>query len=115
MGGNKIVPKNLIFTPVSVKYWFYGDGCSWYRPHKDNPNAYVFISFATCSFTFEECQSLCDQFGALGMYFHTSRAAGRSDQWLVEAHAKDTVCKFYNYIGECDVPCFHYKWKQPIN
>lgn len=114
-GDKKIVPKDLVFTPVNVRYWFYGDGCSNYRSYKDNPHAYVSVSFATCSFTLEECNSLCDQFIALGMYFHTSRAAGRTDQWVVEAQSQDAVLKFYKYIGECNVPCFQYKWKEAKN
>ncbi len=58
--GIKIVPSDLVLTPISVKYWFWGDGSTSYIKYKNNKNAYVNLHFYTNGFLYQNGQQIVD-------------------------------------------------------
>lgn len=108
--GIKIVPPKLELSPITVKYWFYGDGSSSFIAYKDILDAYVRVSFCTNSFTFKDCELLTSKLLDIGLEFHIYENYGKP---MLVATKSKTIIDFFNYIGECTVPCFEYKWKLP--
>lgn len=109
-GGKKIVPTDIVLTPTVVKYWFYGDGSTSYIAYGDTPDAYVKMMLYTNGFTFDDCRMLASQLAALGLPL--SVCSNRSNPILTTTKVS-TIHAFFDYIGECDVDGFAYKWKRP--
>jgi hypothetical protein len=107
----KIIPEDLILTPISVKHWFYGDGTSTYIKYKEIDKAYVVLSFCTNGFTVEDCNLLIEKlFQAIKIKFKIKFSRGKP---ILICRDIDSINTFFNYIGECDFPCYMYKWKKP--
>lgn len=108
--GRKIVPKNLQLTPITVKYWFYGDGGTSFIRYKSDEHAYVRIFLCTNGFTVDDCELLVEKLLLLGLKFtiYLSR-----NQPVLVALKSSIVHNFFDYIGKCTVHCFNYKWKIP--
>jgi len=109
--GVKIIPKDLVLTPVSVKYWLYGDGTTHYKKHKNVKDAYVNLCFCTHCFSVPDCELLIAKLEeSIGLRFHIENNHDKPTLVICEM---DSINKFFDYIGECDVPCYQYKWKRP--
>jgi hypothetical protein len=107
----KIIPKDLILTPLSVKYWFYGDGSTVQDNRKTN---LVCLQLATNGFTWEDVEFLIERFkidcDLTG--FHISRATAGTPRIIT--YKTSLINKFFDYIEECTIDDFKYKWKRPF-
>ena len=113
----KIIPQDLKISPILLKYWFYGDGCS--RRNRKYPKN-IEIRLATNNFTHLECIYLQELLKKEGMPFNISRwkpkietLKNKDRGYLLYISRQGLVMQFFEYIGQCDVSCFLYKWKLP--
>jgi hypothetical protein len=98
--GKKIIPKDLSLTSDIVKHWYLQDG------HLDVMNRRV--QLCTNGFTFEDCEflaSLLSDFNPTILHQNPNS----SINWMIYLSASK-VNSFLNYIGDCPVDCFKYKW-----
>lgn len=102
--GKKIVPKDLILTPIMARHWFLGDGGLYGqaggRPH---------IEFATCYFDKASIDYLLKEFRGKGFkvnHWPSSNKIGMSVK---------SVKDFLEYIGPCPIDCYSYKWDYQDN
>jgi len=98
--GFKIVPKDLELTSTKVLYWFIGDGST---------NGREGISLHSQGFTKEENIILQDkllEYVGIRSSLH-SKVSGSGYTIYIPKKYKNI---FYDYIGECPVKCYKYKW-----
>lgn len=93
----KIVPLDLELTPLTCLMWHLGDGCV-------NNRGVAGVDLSTQGFEILEIDMLRGLLGKLG--FKTTRHKDKSIHIWAES-AKD----FLNYIGDCPVKCYEYRWK----
>jgi hypothetical protein len=96
--GKKIIPSDLELTPVTLRQLYIGDG-SLEKPPKRNPK----IRLATCCFTDNETDFLINLFKDIGII------ATKDNRNYLRISTK-SVKQFLDYIGECPVSCYKYKW-----
>jgi len=96
--GKKIVPRGLFLSSTVCRQWYIGDGCLAHCSR----NAY--INLATCSFSKYDVEWLCIQLGEVG--FLAVRQPSNNTIRISRWSTKD----FLNYIGDCPVKCYEYKW-----
>ena len=96
----KIIPIDYRIDPISVLYWFLGDGCC-----SVHLNKYPRLSLATDSFTTDENLQLIDQFKFVGIKFNLST------QNKLYLSSKKEAINFFNYVPSSPVDCFNYKWR----
>ena len=103
----KIIPDDLILSPISVKYWFYGDGStSWYDDYN-----YALLSFSTYCFTYAECELLSDKLQEqAGVTIRPRNTAKGPVLWTYRMRDVNAIL---DYMGEPDLACYKYKWKRP--
>jgi hypothetical protein len=107
--GKKIIPKDLVLSPSVVKYWFYGDGCtSWTK----NRFTAVQLTLCTDSFTYEECLFLQNLFRDIDIEVRIFNL--RTNQYRLSIQNVKNINNFFDYIGECNIKSFQYKWKRPM-
>jgi len=107
----KVIPVDLKLTPISIKYWFYGDGTTTYRKYKNVDDAYVSLAFCTNGFTVPDCELLIQKLlTASGVRFGINYNKG---QPVLVCRDIDSVNRFFDFIGDCGVACYQYKWKRP--
>jgi len=97
--GKKIVPKDIELTPLTCRQWFIGDGSLLHR-EKRRPH----IVLSTCGFLISDVEWLIKQLDNLG--FKVTRRPSKNIIYLSSYSTKE----FLNYIGECLVKCYQYKW-----
>jgi len=97
--GIKDVPRNIELTPLTCRQWYIGDGCLV------NNGRQLFITLATNSFPISTVEWLVIQFTGMGI--RTTRQPS-SNQMYISAYS---VRDFLDYIGECPVECYKYKWE----
>lgn len=102
--GEKIVPEDLVLSPLLCKYWFYSDGYSSYV----NKNCVV-VGLCTNCFTKKECSSLQKKLCKIGLDFNIAK---KVNGYILQARKKDSVNGFFKYIGNSELECFRYKWKE---
>jgi hypothetical protein len=93
--GKKRIPSDLELTPIILRQWYIGDG----NLHKSRRN----ISLATNCFTENELDFLINLFKNLDII------ATKMSQNCLYISTK-SVKQFLDYIGECPVSCYEYKW-----
>lgn len=94
----KVVPEDVSLTPLTILHWYIGDG--WL----DTDKGYLRqIGLATHSFSPLEREVLCSKLIELGL-----KAANRPDGRI--NICKSSVFDFLEYIGECPVECYKYKF-----
>ncbi len=94
----KILPKDIIVTPLSLLHWYIGDGTL------DTDQGYLRqIAISAHSFTYEERDHLVEKLNDIGI-----SASNRKNGLICVK--KKSVPYFLNYIGECPVSCYKYKW-----
>jgi len=96
--GKKIIPKDLKLTPLTCRQWYIGDGCLYNRKNR-NPS----ILLAACCFSDKDIFYLINQLNKFGII---STKQSRNIIHISACSVKD----FLNYIGECPVKCYQYKW-----
>lgn len=93
---NKIVPSDFKITPISLLYWYCGDG----NLHKRNK----YVRLHTNSFCKIDVKRLSKQFKEKKMHVTISKK-NEICIW------KEFTNTFFDYIGwECPFTCFEYKW-----
>ena len=98
--GKKIVPKDIVLTPLVCRQWYIGDGSLIKRKtRKDKP----YIVLCTCGFSVEDVNQLIKKINNLRI--EAKRYSGNT------IHISTYfVKKFLNYIGQPKVKCYQYKW-----
>ncbi|MBA7579118.1 hypothetical protein ES695_09260 [Candidatus Atribacteria bacterium 1244-E10-H5-B2] len=97
--GKKIIPKDIKLTPLTCRQWYIGDGCLINGKNR-NPH----ISLATCGFIISDVEYLIKQLNELG--FKATRWKASNNIGITTNSTKD----FLEYIGDCSVSCYQYKW-----
>ena len=64
--GPKEVPEDLMLTPISLAYWFMGDGSSC-RPKTENHKDTTIVKFATHAFSLHSIDLLVDKLRSIGL------------------------------------------------
>jgi hypothetical protein len=101
----KQIPKNLLITPLMLKHWFYGDGYSTYVGRNG-----IQIGLCTNCFTYTDCKFLQYKLKEItNINFHINQYP--INHYILRISSKTMIEKFFQYIGECDMICFKYKWK----
>jgi hypothetical protein len=98
--GKKVVPGGLRLTPVVCRQWYIGDGSlitkRFYKPY---------IVLYTCGFPISDVEWLIKQLWEIGI-LATRRPSDNSI-----GIATCSTLDFLNYIGQCPVECYQYKWR----
>lgn len=102
--GKKIVPKDLILTPIMARQWYIGDG-SLNPIEKGRPN----IVFSTCDFDKASIDHLLEELSGKG--FKVSYRPSDNKIGMSVKSVKD----FLDYIGPCPIDCYSYKWDYQDN
>ena len=97
--GKKIVPKDLKLTPLTLRQEYIGDGCL-HKPKDGNPCIILF----TNGFSISDVEWLVEKLNKLNF-----KATRQSSNNSIHISTKSTP-DFFNYIGECPVKCYKYKW-----
>ncbi len=97
----KIIPKDLILTPLVCLIWYIGDGGILNGKYSQN------IKLSTHSFSFEDLTNIIlpqmEQ-------FESSLVNVEKDSYYVYIPRRKIV-QFLNYIGNCPFSDYEYKWK----
>lgn len=99
----KIVPRDIVLTSLVCRQWYIGDG-SLMSSNKTNGR----MLLCTCGFTAYDVNWLVKQLRKLGYW--ANRRKGNNTVSIKSRGARKTVRDFLNYIGECPVECYKYKW-----
>ncbi len=113
----KIVPQDLVLTPVTLLHWFLDDGTSSWRNRKypkgwKQRKEQVVLRLCSESFTKEDNQFLRDQMKTLFDISCSVTVAAAGTGWRVTVR-QSAVPAFFEVIGPCPVPSLAYKWKIP--
>jgi hypothetical protein len=109
-GEAKHVPEDFVLTPLTARVWFYGDGSSSIYSTGENDTSRVTVRFCTQSFTWDDCERLCELWKAKDVPFHVIKDR---DKPMLVINKADYVDRFFTYIGEPEIESFRYKWKSP--
>ena len=104
--GKKIVPHDLILTPLMVRQWYIGDGCLDTKRGKRSS-----IRLSTCSFSVQDVLYLAHSLRELGF-----NARRRSSHNIIYISPR-SVARFLNWIGPCPPEIesiYGYKWGNSI-
>lgn len=102
--GKKVVPQDIVLTPLTVRMWFIEDGCAIHHNYVKN------IELATNGFT-EECVHFL--VAKLNDTLQTERIY-RTKANTIKLSERHVIKSFYEYIGNCPTEiegAFGYKWK----
>lgn len=92
----KIIPSDIIFTPVIVRQWYIGDGSLVKRiGKKENP----IVKISTNCFSLDEISMLVDRFSKLDIKCRIRSGGVKKGHTLVIPYRY--LNKFFDYIGEC--------------
>lgn len=98
--GKKIIPRDLILTPLICRQWYIGDGTLKYLI-RERPS----IRLCTNGFMIDDVSWLVRQLNNLG--FKSTRQPADNIIHISVHSTKD----FLNYMGECPVKCYQYKFE----
>lgn len=98
--GKKIVPKDIVLTPLTVRQWFIGDGSL----KKPKGNRQPKVELGTYNFSIPDVNWLINQLVNLG--FKATRKFYNNYIYISTYSTK----AFLNYIGKCPVECYQYKF-----
>lgn len=97
--GKKIVPEDVVLTPLSLAYWFCGDGSY------DKSGSLVFY---TNSFRKENVERLARELTLLGVEARCVPAQ-RSNEYTVSVTKKEAACRFKEIVEPHMPECCMYK------
>jgi len=97
--GKKIVPRDIVLTPLVCRQWYIGDGC---LTHPKNARPSIILS--TDCFLQKDVNWLIKQLINLG--FKATRQKSNNRLRISSYSTK----YFIDYIGRCPVECYKYKW-----
>lgn len=93
------MPRDLKLTPLVCRQWYIGDGCLK-KPRRGGP----YITLATDAFPVLSVKWLVGQL--VNLRFRATRWKSENEISISAYSTKD----FLDYIGECPVECYQYKW-----
>ena len=99
----KIVPRDLVLTPITARQWYIGDGSLLKPKNKSWRSAIVLW---TCAFSRDDIEFLRDQLAELG-FKTTYMKRERDNSIRIGAGSADS---FLKWIGPCPIDCYAYKW-----
>jgi len=102
--GEKIVPQDLVLTPIMTRQWFIGDGCL-----ENNKKGRPSIGFSTCDFDKASIGRLLARLGDKGFKVNHRPASNKIGMSVY------SVKDFLEYIGPCPIDCYSYKWDYQDN
>ncbi len=98
----KILPKDIILTPLVLLHWYIGDGgfdsCKGYLRQ---------ISIAAHNFSYEDREILCDKLRELNLKVRNTKRGNINI-------TKKSIPLFLSIINECPVECYKYKFNTLI-
>ncbi len=99
----KILPSNIVLSPLTVKHWFYGDdGLGYHGDRTDDAR------FSTHSFSYDEIVLLSELLGKeLGTENINIHKHVNNHMLYIR---RSQIPLLLEYIGSCDIPCYQYKW-----
>jgi len=109
----KIVPQDLEISPLMLKYWFYGDGSTSYTKRYKG----LRLKLYTNSFTYNECLILQSKLKIVGLEFNINKDGNKitpknkNRGFILTTDKIKNIQQFFNYIGECGIEGFKYKFK----
>ena len=95
--GKKIVPRDIKLTPLTIRQWYIGDGSLAHDKYSKN------IILATYGFLIKDVKWLINQLTKIKI------KANRHKKNVKHISAY-SVKDFLEYIGECPIECYLYKW-----
>ncbi|KKM79922.1 hypothetical protein LCGC14_1345080 [marine sediment metagenome] len=99
--GVKVIPENLVFSPIVLRQWYIGDGCLYFMPNKGRTRQ---LALCTHCFSFDCVHRAVEQLNELGFI---SRHQKANNMIGISTHS---ISDFLDYIGPCPVECYQYKW-----
>jgi len=94
--GKKIVPKDLILTPLTIAVWFADDGCIKIPKETNRARAV----FCTNSFSYEETNFLANQlyekYDIQGVIYEVQK----KEQYIIEINRHKECIKLFNIIDD---------------
>ncbi len=97
----KIVPRDIELTPTTCLYWYMDDGC---LKHRSKKNSNDNINLATMGFPIADIEFLVRKLNEIGFKCHRTV----DNQIYIST---ESTPAFLEYIGDCPVDCYKYKWK----
>lgn len=98
--GNKIIPRNVMITPVVLAHWHWGDGTITSRGYT--------ISLCTDGFSYEDVlfliSKLKENLGIDAQILHR-----KAKYYRINIYRRHSKQKFKNYVQEYCPDCFQYK------
>jgi len=109
----KHIPDDFVLTPVNLKYWYLGDG-SITRQRKINYSQVIRLS--SYDLPKSKLQSVVlpqleKKLGIEKIHLMEDKRKVCGDYGYYILIPARYVQQFLNYIGECPVDCYKYKWK----
>lgn len=104
--GKKIVPRDLIITPIVLLHWYMGDGTL--KVHHDNTKPS--IQLATMGFTYENNLILVNKLTSVGLPFVIHTYNRSLHQLFTLSLGSAYTQAFLNFIGPCPCDVYAYKW-----
>ena len=95
--GKKVVPKDIVLTPLVCRQWYIGDGSLAHPKYSKN------IILSTYGFYIKDVKWLTKQLNKVRI------KANRQKKNAIHISA-NSVKNFLEYIGECPTKCYQYKW-----
>ena len=103
--GKKIIPDNLILTPLTCLIWYIGDGCI---SHSKNTQ---YIKLATQCFSKEDQERiLLPQLKEFEAHLIKADISKDGEQQYFIYIPRRKIKKFLEYIGPCPFSDYQYKW-----
>lgn len=102
--GKKIIPEDISLKPLVCRQWYIGDGCL-HHDRRENRNGKTHIGLYTNGFSVIEVRELVQKLCKLGF-----KATQQLAQNTIRV-STDSTQSFLDYIGDCPVSCYDYKWK----
>ena len=97
--GKKKVPRDIVLVPTTLRQWYIGDGCL-----QHNFARAPWIILATDSFSIYDVDWLVEQLSEIGI--SSTRRPSNNRICISSVSVK----AFLDYVGECPVDCYKYKW-----
>lgn len=105
LDGKKIIPNDLVLTPLTCLIWYIGDGCISHGNRTQN------IKLATQCFTKEEQENiLIPQLKDFEASLMKADISKNGEQQYFIYIPKRKIKKFLEYIGPCPFLDYEYKW-----
>jgi len=105
----KIVPKDIKLTPLTIAYWYMGDGSLMYNTPNKRKKKFYYIQLCTECFNKDDQDFLVGKLNkTLGLHFILQRFRNTYRIFNKKQNeVKDFLFKMYPYM----IDCFSYKWR----